>query len=72
MLMKAVVNRLAIPAFFLTAIALGGCGGSKGSKDGISGKVTSGGQAVSGEIVFTFSEARNSVLPSVRMAAMRS
>ena len=41
----------------LVTVALG-CGGSKGSKDSVSGKVTTGGQPVSGEIVFTFADGK--------------
>ena len=46
----------------LVTIALG-CGGSKGSKDSVSGKVTTGGQPVSGTIEFTFADGKTLASP---------
>lgn len=42
---------------------LAGCGGSKGAKDSVSGKVTLGDQTVAGEVIFTYSDGKEGRSP---------
>lgn len=51
-------RRLALCSLALAVAVAVGCGGSKGSKDSVSGKVTSNNQPVSGLIEFTFSDGK--------------
>jgi len=54
------VRRRFLPVLLLAfgMVLAVGCGGSKGSKDAVSGKVTLNGQAVSGEITFVASDGK--------------
>ena len=53
MLVKSVLKSLGVFSLLVIAGALAGCGADNGSKEGVSGKVTIGGQPVAGEICFT-------------------
>ena len=51
-------RRLALCSLALAVAVAVGCGGSKGSKDSVTGKVTMNNQAVNGTIEFTFSDGK--------------